>query len=94
MTSRRNRSRNLFVLESLEIRTAPSHHGAIAHALAMAHHHRLSPHVETSNFNRTETEHAAEKTSSPDTSTDDHGDPNSGTADRSTDSPDSPASHR
>ena len=27
MASRRNRGRKMFVLESLEIRTAPSHHG-------------------------------------------------------------------
>jgi hypothetical protein len=84
----------MFILESLEIRTAPSHHGALAHAFASVHHRDLTPQVEVSTFNRTETNHAAETASSPDTGSDSQNDPNSGSGQSHTESPDGPASHR
>jgi hypothetical protein len=46
LRNRRIRSRSFFSLESLEIRTAPSHVSALAHALPQVHHVQPTVHVE------------------------------------------------
>jgi hypothetical protein len=46
LRNRRIRSRSFFALESLEIRTAPSHVSALAHALPHVHHIQPVAHVE------------------------------------------------
>ena len=46
MSNRRIRSRSILGLESLEIRTAPSHVSALAHAFAHVQHIRPAVHVE------------------------------------------------
>jgi hypothetical protein len=45
MTSRRNRKRTAFALESLEIRNAPSHFGMVAYAAAALHPVHTAAHV-------------------------------------------------
>jgi hypothetical protein len=46
MNYRRTRSRTVFGLESLEIRTAPSHVSALAHVVHQVHVARPAAHVE------------------------------------------------
>jgi len=46
MSNRRIRSRSILSLESLEIRTAPSHVSALAHAVVHVQHIRPAIHVE------------------------------------------------
>jgi hypothetical protein len=94
MTTRRHCSGRTFALEALEIRTAPSHHGALAHALTTVHHRELTPHVEVSTLNRTESGHASENISSPDTGIDSQDAPNATAEHAHTDSQDSSTNHR
>jgi hypothetical protein len=46
MSTRRSRSRNILALESLEIRTAPSHISPLAHAVVHIQHIKPAVHVE------------------------------------------------
>ena len=46
MSTRRTRQRGILGLESLEIRTAPSHVGALAHAFAHVQHIKPAAHLE------------------------------------------------
>ncbi len=94
MTSRRHRSRRTFALEALEIRAVPSHHGALAHALATAHSRELTPHVEVSTLHGTESGHVAENHSSPDTGAGSQDAPNATPEHTPSDPPDSAANHR
>jgi hypothetical protein len=45
MNSRQNRNRRVFRFESLEVRNAPSHFGALAHAAVALHRAQAAAHV-------------------------------------------------
>jgi hypothetical protein len=82
MNPRRTRSRRTFGLESLEIRNAPSHFGALAHAAAAVHQVHAAAHVRR--ITDSEVNHKKELTetgSAVDSSKDNSNDPgNSGSS--------------
>jgi hypothetical protein len=93
MNPRRARTRRNFALESLELRSAPSHFGVMAHAVVALHHAHAAAHVrhlsdsevnhkkeqsETNSSSDTSQDHSTDSSHSGSTSTDPSSpDPNS-----------------
>ena len=70
MNSRSTRNRKSFQFDSLEIRNAPSHFGAVAHAAVALHHTHAAAHVRHLNDPQSADKSQAKETTSADTSQD------------------------
>ena len=70
MKSRSIRNRKTFQLESLEIRNAPSHFGAIAHAAVALHHAHAAAHVRHFNDPQSTDKNQSQESSTVDKSQD------------------------